>query len=70
MTQSAMNLEGILIRDIDGNYYFRVYEGGEFTDYKICHHDLKIKVLDDDAVIYKNNDENYIDYSPHTLGKD
>jgi len=70
MTQSATDLEGILIRDIDGNYYFRVYEDGEFTDYKIYHHDLKIKILDNDAVIYKNNDENYIDYSLRTLGKD
>lgn len=49
---------------------FRVYhDGGEFTDYDICHSDLQVTINDTDAYFYEREDgEPYLDHSPQTLG--
>lgn len=65
---SAQGLVGYLLTSMDGNrLIFRVYHDSEnFTDYDVKQNDLQIKIMDEDSYIY--NDQ-YIDYSPSTLGK-
>ena len=63
------NLKGFLCRSFDDKYFFRTYnEDGTFSDYKLCHSDLEIQILDTDAYIYNRNEEFCIDHSPKTLG--
>jgi hypothetical protein len=63
------NLKGFLCRSFDDKYFFRTYnEDGTFSDYKLCHSDLEIQILDTDAYIYNRNGEFCIDHSPKTLG--
>ncbi len=63
------NLKGFLCRSFDDKYFFRTYnEDGTFSDYKLCHSDLEIQILDRDAYIYNRNGEFCIDHSPKTLG--
>ena len=65
------NLKGFLCISSDGRHFFRAYNGDEtFSDYKLCHSDLKIQILDTDAYIYNRNGELCIDHSPKTLGKE
>ena len=63
------NLKGFLCTSFDGKYFFRTYnEDGTYSDYQLCHADLKIQILDTDAYVYNRNGELCIDYSPKTLG--
>jgi len=50
--KSAKGTKGILIKNLNGSFSFRVYndDKSDFTDYKIAHHDLEIEIQDDDAV--------------------
>lgn len=62
----AKGVKGFIMRgcDIDGNrfYYFRVYnENHSFVDYDIEHYDLEVEILDD-AVLYDNGREQWLDY--------
>lgn len=68
--RSADGLEGCLIYCGHGKYKFRVYtENHEFTDYDISHWDLSVRIVDPDAFLYEyENDENWLDHSPETLG--
>lgn len=73
-TKSAQGVEGVLINTIDGKYLFRHYDANhEPNDYLIRHSDLSVKITDNDAYFYKNENDpdyaGYIDYSPKTLGK-
>ena len=62
-------LKGFLCRSFDDKYFFRTYnEDGTFNDYKLCHSDLEIQILDTDAYIYNRKGELCIDHSPKTLG--
>jgi hypothetical protein len=50
MTKPATGVEGCLIRGIDGEYYFRVYDADHnFQDYDLMHSDLSITITDPDA---------------------
>jgi hypothetical protein len=72
----AKGLRGILILDLGGEAYFRVYHEGKssddkdnFTDYEFVRlTDFKITIEDDDAYIYEKGEDSYIDFSPSTLG--
>jgi len=73
-TKPANGVEGILISTIDGKYLLRVYDSNhDSQDFIIKHADLSIKILDNDAYFYTNDNDpdcaGYIDYSPKTLGK-
>ena len=71
IVKSADGVRGHLIYDMDGMWYFRVYTGGEFTDYAIFHTDLCITIDDPDAFFYKKDSgmyHNILDHSPDTLG--
>jgi len=68
---SAAGASGCLIMDIDGEFFFRVYNAvNEFIDYRLLHCDLQIKIADDEqASFYTDEKEtNWLDYSPEVLG--
>jgi len=67
---SLKNKKGILIRDVvTGEMLFRLTDcpDGEWIDCKINHGDMFIKIIDEDAFLYKKGDEWVIDYSKETL---
>ena len=67
--KSADGVEGCLIRGIDGEYYFRVYDADHnFVDYDLMHSDLSITITDPDAFFYRKDDRDILDHSPATLG--
>ena len=67
--QKVKKLRGFLCKSINDRFFFRTYsEDGTYTDYKICHSDLEIQILDSDAYIYKKKGNFCIDHSPKTLG--
>lgn len=69
MKISANGIEGQLIWCADGVYRFRVYtDNFEFTDYDLVHSDLSVKIIDDDATFYSDEQGNRLDHSPKTLG--
>jgi hypothetical protein len=66
--RSANNTTGYLIR-VGDDIMFRVYDASNnFTDYEIYHYDMCVTIQDTDAYFYKNEDLDFIDYSPQTLG--
>lgn len=67
--RDADGVKGILIRDMDGSYLFRVYTGnGDFTDYSLRHSDLAVTIQDSDAAFYTIGDRHLLDHTPATLG--
>lgn len=67
---SADGVEGCLIF-VGGEerFKFRVYRpDGEFTDYRIVHSDLFVKIVDASACFYTKGEEHILDYDPATLG--
>lgn len=69
--KSADGVEGCLIRGIDGEYYFRVYDADHnFVDYDLMHSDLSITITDPDAYFYREHGRDVLDHAPATLGID
>jgi hypothetical protein len=66
----AKETEGHLIYTAMGEFMFRVYNPDKtFTDYRILHSDLLLKITDEDAVFYEDkNGTPVLDHSPSTLG--
>jgi len=68
----ASGVQGMLLRSLDGSYFFRVYHHDnhqEFTDYELRHSDLSVTIANDElASFYKLKDENILDHSPGVLG--
>jgi len=65
----AKGLKGFIMHgvDMDGGtfYFFRVYnEDFTFVDYDITHHDLEVEILEADAMLYRSEFGNCIDYPP------
>jgi len=66
----ATGVEGCLIRGIDGEYYFRVYDAEHnFVDYDLAHTDLSITITDPDAYFYREPGRDVLDHAPATLGR-
>jgi hypothetical protein len=68
-TRPAKDVEGfVFLRERDP--FFRIYdEKRNFVDYDYNHHDLNVKIIDDDAVFYiPKEGEPFLDHSPETLG--
>lgn len=65
----AKETEGHLIYTVMGEFMFRVYNSDKtFTDYKILHSDLLVKIIDPDASFYKEPDGTpVLDHHPDTL---
>ena len=67
--ESADGREGYLIWCGGDRYVFRIYtETHEFTDYDICHTDMRVKIMDSDAFFYTDEKGARVDHSPDTLG--
>ena len=66
----AAGISGVLIKDAEGGFVFRVYhEDGTFTDYEIRHDDLSITIdADGLASFYQIGDRFILDHSPQVLG--
>ena len=65
----AIGVEGCLIRGINGEYYFRVYDADHnFVDYDLMHSDLSITITDADAYFYREPGRDVLDHAPATLG--
>jgi len=65
---SANGVEGFLMRSVGGEYFFRVYKDDGFVDYYLTHSDLCVTITDTDAFFYQDDDGNWLDHSPATLG--
>ena len=68
--ESADGREGYLIWCGGDRYVFRIYDEApdKFTDYDICHTDMRVKIMDSDAFFYTDGDDARVDHSPDTLG--
>ena len=70
----AIGVTGFLIRTVDGDLVFRVYNPENrrgYVDYEIAHYDLEVTIADDSASLYEDNKKSYLDYSSKVLkGKD
>lgn len=67
--KNADGVEGVLLRSLNGRYFFRVYhDNGDFTDYGLRHSDLSVVIHDSDAAFYKIGDRYLLDHTPATLG--
>lgn len=63
-------VSGVLCRDIEGDFFFRVHHAdGSFTDYELRHDDLPI-TIDQEAFasFYRLHDHSVLDHSPEVLG--
>ena len=72
METNAKGTTGFIIRLMDGQHMFRVYNHSNvdepFVDYKIAHHDVMVTINDCDAVFYRDGSGNdVLDYSKETL---
>ena len=68
--ESASGVSGVLCRDSEGSYFFRVYHSDRsFTDYQLRHDDLPVTIGQDAlASFYRLHDHNVLDHSPQVLG--
>ena len=71
----ASGVKGILIRNANNKFYFRVYnkDKSEFMDYEILHDDMEITISPKElASFYRIKQENgeidILDHSPQVLG--
>lgn len=65
--------KGILMRDMDGVAFFRVYaKDFSFKDYMIVHNDLAIIIDDEDSAFVEcdGDFDGTLDHHPVTLGLD
>ena len=66
--RSASGVEGVLCRTLDGDYFFRIYQKGQFRDFDLRHSDLKVRITDGDASFYEHEKFRLLDHSPEVLG--
>ncbi|MFT6419977.1 MAG: hypothetical protein ACJAWP_000508 [Porticoccus sp.] len=68
--ETASGVSGVLCKDSEGDYFFRVYHSDKsFTDYELCHDDLPVTIAQDAlASFYRLKDHNVLDHSPQVLG--
>ncbi len=71
--RSANGVEGDLCVTSDGSYFLRVADAQAaegFVDYDLRHSDLRVRILDEDAVFYDlgANHAPLLDHAPATLG--
>jgi hypothetical protein len=66
---SANGITGHLLRSVDGEYFFRVYDADHnFVDFDIHHSDLCVTINDVDAFFYRGDGVDRLDHSPNTIG--
>ena len=65
---SALGERGIIVRGMDGVYYFRQYDANnDFVDYEITHHDLEVVIIEKDASLFRNQAGDFLDYSTESM---
>ena len=66
----AAGVAGMLCRDIDATYFFRVtHADGSFTDYTLRHDDLAITIdVGELASLYRIGEDHFLDHAPAVLG--
>lgn len=66
--QRAIGARGFLIRDIDGQVFFRVYDKNhDFVDYEITNHDCEVVIIDPDAAFVCNDAGDFLDYTTESM---
>jgi hypothetical protein len=64
----ARGQRGMLIRSINGIFYFRQYTGDyEFVDYEVTHHDMEIEILEPDAALFRTERGDFLDYTSESM---
>ena len=66
----AAGVAGMLCRDIDATYFFRVtHADGSFTDYDLRHDDLAVTIdVGELASFYRIGEDHFLDHEPAVLG--
>lgn len=66
----ASGVSGLLCRDSEGGYFFRVYHSDHsFEDFELLHDDLPITIAPNSfASFYRDRDHKILDHSPEVLG--
>jgi hypothetical protein len=64
----ARGQRGMLIRGINGIFYFRQYSDDyEFVDYEVTHHDMEIEIVDADAALFRTQHGDFLDYTSESM---
>lgn len=67
--KKAKGKKGVLIRQLDGEIVFRIYNKDKsFKDYEIWHNDLEVEITDDMASFWENKKHFILDHDSKTLG--
>ena len=68
-SKPAKGQRGMLIRDMDGQIWFRQYDANhDFVDYDITHYDCEIEIVDSSAELIRSEHGNILDYTRESLG--
>jgi len=67
---NAKGVRGFLMYDFKSDeYFFRVYEQGTFTDYKIRAEELEVDIVSDYYSFYISDKEKTLDFSSKAVGR-
>jgi hypothetical protein len=59
----------LLYSPVRQEYFFRIYDGKNFTDYNLLAEEIEIKIVDDWISLYESEENNKLDFSTKALGK-
>ena len=66
----AKNHKGFLLYNpYKKTYFFRIYEGKNFTDYDLFAEEIEIQILGNWTSLYTSEEKNKLDFSSKALGK-
>ncbi len=57
---SAQNVKGFILRGMDGELFFRIYDEkdrSKYKDYKIDHYDLEVQIIDNYSSFYEYDEK-------------
>jgi hypothetical protein len=64
----AIGTKGFLIRSIDDNVWFRVYDDKhDFVDYEITNHDCEVVIIDPHAAFIRTESGDFLDYTTDSM---
>lgn len=68
--KSAKNKKGFLLYSpVRKGYFFRIYDGENFTDYELFAEEIEIQILGDWVSLYTSDKKNKLDFNTRTLIK-
>lgn len=69
-TKSAIGERGFLIRTIENEVVFRVYDANhDFVDYEITNQDCEVVIIDPSAALIRHPAGDFLDYTDEALGR-